>query len=206
MPSVTFAAPVPIPSGFKGNFEQVRSYEVHPGTDIPAPSGTRVIAPMDGEIVNVKDNEWPCGGTIDIDYKNGFWSRFCHMKKINVKVGDLVKQGDVVGLSGGALDDYGHGRTTGPHLHFTLKKDGVKVDPIKYINSTVSPSEIQSGEKSSDAEDVKKIASTLGTRNGEMDFETFVKKNPPKEFGKILQKGLMSMFNEEVERIKQLMK
>ena len=206
MPSITFAAPVPIPSGFKGNFGQERSYEVHPGTDIPAPSGTRVIAPMDGEIVNVKDNEWPCGGTIDIDYKNGFWSRFCHMKKINVKVGDLVKQGDVVGLSGGALDDYGHGRTTGPHLHFTLKKDGVKVDPIKYINSTVSPSEIQSGEKSSDAEDVKKIASTLGTKNGEMDFETFAKKNPPKEFGKILQKGLMSMFNEEVERIKQLMK
>ena len=203
MPSVTFAAPVPIPSGFKGNFEQVRSYEVHPGTDIPAASGTRVIAPMDGEIVNVKDNQWPCGGTIDIDYKNGFWSRFCHMKKINVKKGDVVSQGQVVGLSGGGLNDFGKGRTTGPHLHFSLHKDGVNVDPMKYINTEATVGDIQGA----DVSDVKNLAGKLNTSvTGEMSWEEFAKQYPPEMVGAALRKSLTGVFTEEIKRIKELMK
>lgn len=126
-------APVPIKPGFKGNFSQNRGGYIHPGTDIPVPSGTPVKAPLSGKVVGVKSNQHPCGGTIDIQYSDGFWSRFCHMKQINVKEGDMVNRGDVVGLSGGGANDYGRGRSSGPHLHFTLKKDGRKVDPAHYM-------------------------------------------------------------------------
>jgi biotin carboxyl carrier protein len=128
-----FSNPVPIPSGFKGNFGEKRQNEVHPGTDIPVPSGTEIKAPADGVIVGAIANQHPCGGTLDIDYGNGFWSRFCHVKRIDVKNGDKVSQGQVVGLTGGGLNDFGRGNSQGPHLHFTLKKDGQTVDPIQYM-------------------------------------------------------------------------
>lgn len=126
-------APVPIKPGFEGNFEQNRGGYIHPGTDIPVPSGTPVKAPLSGKVVGVKSNQHPCGGTIDIQYSDGLWSRFCHMSQIKVKEGDLVNRGDVVGLSGGGKNDYGRGRSSGPHLHFTLKKNGKNVDPVHYM-------------------------------------------------------------------------
>lgn len=198
MPSTTIAAPVPIPSGFKGNFAEPRESGTHPGTDIPVPSGTEVKSPMDGVVENVKDDEYPCGGTIDIDYKNGFWSRFCHMKKINVKKGDVVNQGQVVGLSGGGLNDFGKGRTTGPHLHFSLHKDGVNVDPMKYINTEATVGDVQ---------DVKDLASKLNTSStGEKSWEDFAKENPPEVMRQALEKALTGVFTEEIKRIKELMK
>ena len=137
---VEIIAPVPVKPGFKSNFGQKRSYEVHPGVDIGVPVGTQVLSPMDGvvELADFNNNKL-CGATIDIDYGNGFWSRFCHMSRIDVKKGDVVKQGQVVGLSGGKVGAPGAGNSKGPHLHYTLKKNGQKVDPIEYINKTVEP-------------------------------------------------------------------
>jgi hypothetical protein len=132
---VVMGAPLDrMPSKIKHGFGEKRSYEVHPGVDLATPSGTAVKAPMDGEVVNVNNNGPLCGGTIDIDYKNGFWSRFCHIKRIDVRKGQVVKAGQVVGLSGGDRDDPQRGNSKGAHLHFTLKKDGKLVDPMLYIN------------------------------------------------------------------------
>jgi murein DD-endopeptidase MepM/ murein hydrolase activator NlpD len=116
-------------------FAEKRKYETHPGVDIPVPSGTPIKAPLDGVIktANINHNR-QCGGTIDIDYGNGFWSRFCHCRRIEVKQGDVVKRGQIVGQTGGSKDDTGAGNSQGPHLHFTLKKDGQLVDPMKYID------------------------------------------------------------------------
>ena len=116
-------------------FGEKRSYENHPGVDIPVPSGTPIKSPLDGVVktANINHNR-QCGGTIDIDYGNGFWSRFCHCRKIEVKQGDVVKRGQVVGQTGGSKGDTGAGNSQGPHLHFTLKKDGQLVDPMKYID------------------------------------------------------------------------
>jgi hypothetical protein len=75
-----------------------------------------------------------CGGTIDIDYGNGYWSRFCHCRKIDVKPGDIVKRGQVVGLTGGRKGETGAGNSGGPHLHFTLKKDGRLVNPMDHVD------------------------------------------------------------------------
>jgi murein DD-endopeptidase MepM/ murein hydrolase activator NlpD len=140
--ATTLMAPVPIPSGLKNNYGQKRSYETHPGIDIPVNVGTSVSAISDGsvELANMSFNS-QCGGTVDIKYDNGFWSRFCHMSKINVSSGTKVKQGQVVGLSGGKIGTPGAGNSQGPHLHFTLKKNGQTVNPMDYINQSNAPIE-----------------------------------------------------------------
>jgi murein DD-endopeptidase MepM/ murein hydrolase activator NlpD len=128
-----FGEPVPLPANFKGNFGEKRAYENHPGTDIPAASGTEIKAPADGIVEQATFNVPQCGGTVDINYGGGFWSRFCHIKRIDVKSGDRITKGQVVGLSGGAANDPGKGNSEGAHLHFTLKKDGKRVNPVDYM-------------------------------------------------------------------------
>lgn len=131
---VTFMNPVGS-SKVSSQFGAKRSYETHPGVDIPVPSGTAIKAPADGIVKTAHPNHnRQCGGTIDIDYGNGFWSRFCHVKRVDVSQGSTVKRGQVVGLSGGGSDDPGRGNSQGPHLHFTLKKDGKLVDPMNYVD------------------------------------------------------------------------
>ena len=131
---VTFMNPVGS-SKVSSAFGVKRSYETHPGVDIPVPSGTAIKAPADGIVKTANPNHnRQCGGTIDIDYGNGFWSRFCHVKRVDVSQGSTVKRGQVVGLSGGGSDDPGRGNSQGPHLHFTLKKDGKLVDPMNYVD------------------------------------------------------------------------
>lgn len=134
----TLMSPVPLPSNFKDNFEELRDGgKRHSGIDIPVKSGTPVKSPLDGIVTFVASDQYPCGGTIDISYGDGWMSRFCHMKKIDVKKGDIVEKGQVVGLSGGGMNDYGKGRTTGPHLHFALLKDKKRVNPADYIDKTL---------------------------------------------------------------------
>lgn len=110
-----------------------KSSKPHPGTDLRASSGTKLKAIEDGVVIDsaIRDNS--CGGTLYIDHKNGFKSRFCHLKDIKVKKGDKVKKGQIVALTGGGSDDNGRGFSTGAHLHFELYKDGSLVDPEKYI-------------------------------------------------------------------------
>jgi murein DD-endopeptidase MepM/ murein hydrolase activator NlpD len=130
----TIEAPIDI-KGVNSKFGEKRSYENHPGVDLKASSGTPIKSPSDGKVITAEFKNGGCGGTIQIEHGNGFKSRFCHCKDIKVSVGQMVKQGDVVGLSGGAKGDKGAGRSTGAHLHFELKKDNQLVDPIDYIGA-----------------------------------------------------------------------
>jgi murein DD-endopeptidase MepM/ murein hydrolase activator NlpD len=109
--------------------------KTHNGVDLAA-NATEVKSPADGvvEVGAIKNDD--CGGTIIINHAGGFKTGFCHMQKINVKPGDNVKQGDVIGISGGGKGDVGHGRSDGRHLHFTLRKDGKLVNPIDYIDKS----------------------------------------------------------------------
>ena len=108
---------------------------LHNGVDLAA-NAIEVKSPADGvvEVGAIKNDS--CGGTIIISHAGGFKTGFCHMQKITVKPGDNVKQGDVIGISGGGKGDVGRGRSDGRHLHFTLRKDGKVVDPMDYINKT----------------------------------------------------------------------
>jgi murein DD-endopeptidase MepM/ murein hydrolase activator NlpD/GH24 family phage-related lysozyme (muramidase) len=144
----TLQSPINI-SRVSSNFGQKRSYENHPGVDLPTPSGTPIKSPADGKVIDARFKEGACGGTIQVEHGGGFKSRYCHAKDIRVQVGQMVKQGDVLGLTGGGVNDKGRGRSTGPHLHFELKKDGQLVDPMDYINVEIGSYEFKtsSGQK-----------------------------------------------------------
>ena len=119
--------------------KQRKDYKHH-GVDLGLPSGSNVVSPLDGIIIakGSKDTGYSrgkCGGTIRIKHGGNITTRYCHIKKINfLKHGTPVKRGQVVGLSGGGKNDPHRGRSTGPHLHFEMKKNGKLVDPMKYIN------------------------------------------------------------------------
>lgn len=101
----------------------------HPGVDIAVSTGTPVRSPIAGKVVYASMDNNACGGTVAIS--NGKEKhRFCHCSKIDVRVGQVVKQGDVVGLSGGGARDPGRGLSTGPHLHWEKYIAGNLVDPM----------------------------------------------------------------------------
>lgn len=114
-------------------FGDKRTYETHPGVDLYAVSGTDVHSPADGKVIYSDFTNGACGGCIQIEHGSGFVSRYCHIKELRVDKGDEVKKGEIIGLSGGDIKDKGNGNSRGAHLHFELKKDGVLVNPMDYI-------------------------------------------------------------------------
>ncbi|WP_457749638.1 peptidoglycan metallopeptidase Pgp3 [Sulfurimonas sp.] len=98
----------------------------HSGTDFRAKTGTAIVAANDGKIVLVKKRFYS-GGTVIIDHGEGIYTCYFHMSKFHVKVNQLIKKGELLGLSGKS------GRVTGPHLHFSARIDGVQVDPLQLI-------------------------------------------------------------------------
>jgi murein DD-endopeptidase MepM/ murein hydrolase activator NlpD len=100
----------------------------HYGIDFHAPEGTPVKAMMDGEVTLAENDMYFTGGTLIFDHGHGISTLFMHMKDINVKVGQKVKQGDIVGTLGQT------GRATGPHLDIRLNWFNVKLDPATILN------------------------------------------------------------------------
>jgi ribosomal protein S27AE len=105
----------------------------HDGVDLDAVDEP-VKSLADGVVIATHADKYPCGGTIMIKHSDGYTTGFCHMQKINVKVGQEVKKGDVIGISGGGEGDPGKGRSTGKHLHLSIRKDGKPLDPMDYID------------------------------------------------------------------------
>ena len=99
----------------------------HYGIDFHAPEGTPVKAMMDGEVTLAEDDMYFTGGTLIFDHGHGISTLFMHMKDINVKVGQKVKKGEIVGTLGQS------GRATGPHLDIRLNWFNVKLDPITIL-------------------------------------------------------------------------
>jgi murein DD-endopeptidase MepM/ murein hydrolase activator NlpD len=101
----------------------------HEGIDFPADSGTPIIAAASGKVVAA---EWHAqyGRIVEIDHGNGLLTRYAHMSRILVKVGDLVVRGQQVGAVGTT------GRSTGPHLHFEVRLNGVPQNPARFLQSS----------------------------------------------------------------------
>ena len=101
----------------------------HYGLDIAAPVGTVVRAPTDVTITLAHQNMYYSGGTLIMDHGYGISSTFIHLDEVLVKVGDNIKQGDIVAKVGSK------GRSTGPHLDWRINWFGVRLDPALIMPS-----------------------------------------------------------------------
>lgn len=123
-----FSMPVPSELGTSSVFGSSRVYNgkkqsVHFGTDMRAPSGTPIVAPLSGRVACAHFLFFT-GYTVIIDHGYGLFTIYGHMSKLNVKENAVVKKGETLGLSGMT------GRASGPHLHWGVNLHGVKVDPL----------------------------------------------------------------------------
>ncbi|WP_281085200.1 M23 family metallopeptidase [Methylophaga thiooxydans] len=98
----------------------------HKGLDIAAKSGSPVTSVADG-IVSWVGNRGGYGGLVEVDHGNGYVTRYAHNKTIKVAKGDRVSKGEVLALMGST------GRSTGPHVHFEVLRDGQHVNPYNFI-------------------------------------------------------------------------
>ncbi|MBR6771908.1 MAG: peptidoglycan DD-metalloendopeptidase family protein [Clostridia bacterium] len=117
-----------VTSEFGGRYHPVTGvWNSHSGIDIGAAYGSKVIAVASGRVIESGYSYW-FGNCIRIDHGNGMVSLYGHfMSPALYSVGEWVNQGATIGYVGST------GQSTGPHLHITIKKDGVNVDPLKYL-------------------------------------------------------------------------
>ena len=118
----------PVQGRISGRFGSARSYNgkpgtPHSGTDVAAATGTPLRAPAAGLISFANADLYLTGGTLVLDHGHGVSSTFLHLSRIDVRVGQAVKQGDLLGEIGAT------GRATGPHMHWGLNWFEVRLDP-----------------------------------------------------------------------------
>ena len=130
-----FVRPVPDPANSAFGTRTVLNGQPrspHGGADFLSPQGRPVKAPNAGRVV-LADTLYYTGGTVILDHGLGLFSLFAHLSDITARQGDLVKRGDVVGRVGRT------GRATGPHLHWTVRLDGARVDPLSLLAALARP-------------------------------------------------------------------
>jgi murein DD-endopeptidase MepM/ murein hydrolase activator NlpD len=129
-----FQSPLPTFEPYP-NFGQRRMFNktvssIHAGVDISAPRGTRAEAPNRGRIV-LASRLYLSGWTVIIDHGRGVFTYCCHFDKVLVKRGDMVRKGQAIALVGST------GRSTGPHLHWSVRIFSARVDPLSLLALTL---------------------------------------------------------------------
>lgn len=120
------------------NHPILRKRRAHKGVDLAAATGTPVYATADG---NVSRADWfsSYGLYVSIEHGGDLQTRFAHLSRLAVAAGEKVKKGDLIGYVGST------GRSTGPHLHYEVRVNGVAVNPIPYMKETDAQVAYQSG-------------------------------------------------------------
>ena len=103
----------------------------HSGVDYAAPIGTPLYAPTDGIVTLVHNDMFLSGKTLLINHGYGLFSSYSHLNKIAVKEGTVVKKGQLIAEIGNT------GRSTGPHLHYTITWHGTRLDPEQQIEDFI---------------------------------------------------------------------
>lgn len=111
--------------------------KMHPGMDFTAPTGTEIYATGNGKVVIVEKKRRGYGYSIVIDHGYGYKTRYAHMSKFNVRKGQNVKRGDVIGFVGNT------GTSTGPHLHYEVIKNGKKINPANFYSNDLTPEQYE---------------------------------------------------------------
>jgi len=101
--------------------------QFHEGLDIAAEIGTPVVAPADGVVIKA-GFETGYGNVVELSHGYGLKTVFGHNSRLNVKAGQHVKRGDIISYSGDT------GSSTGPHLHYEVRLNGLPVNPVRYLN------------------------------------------------------------------------
>jgi murein DD-endopeptidase MepM/ murein hydrolase activator NlpD len=99
---------------------------MHAGIDLAAPEGTQVVAPASGTVVYAGE-DGGYGRMITIDHGRGITTNYGHLSRVLVKVGDTVSRGQHIGAVGNT------GRSTGPHLHYEVRQNGIPISPRAYV-------------------------------------------------------------------------
>ncbi len=126
-----------IVSGFGMRMHPIHKFRrMHWGLDMQASTGTEIYASADGVVKLAGRSVGGYGKQIEIDHGGyGYITKYAHLSKIMVKKGQVVKRGDLIGLSGNT------GLSKGPHLHYEIVKNGKKIDPIDYFYGDLTPDE-----------------------------------------------------------------
>ena len=111
-----------------------RTLQSHQGVDYTVPEGSRVFATADGVVRDAAQRNSTQGQTVVIDHGNGYETSYSHLSKINVRKGQTVRRGDIIARSGLSL---------APHLHYEVRLDSMRVDPIHYFFMELTPTEYQ---------------------------------------------------------------
>ena len=124
-------------SGFGPRNIGGRASKNHKGCDLGVPSGTPVYAVANGKVLSARDTTPdPCGGFVKLQHSD-YITKYCHLKRWDVKKGDEVIKGQQIGLSGGGEFDPYKGNSMGAHLHYEVLSGGKHIDPVK-VHSKLS--------------------------------------------------------------------
>lgn len=125
-----------IASGFGLRIDPVyKTTKFHKGLDFTAPQGTPIYATADGTVSKSEYNATGFGNHVVIDHGYGYETLYGHMVRIKAQAGQAVKRGELIGWVGTT------GKSTGPHCHYEVHKNGEAVDPVYYFYNDLTPEE-----------------------------------------------------------------
>ncbi len=114
-----------------------KARKMHRGMDFTAPRGTPIYATGDGKVVRADNKSSGFGKHIRINHGYGYTTLYAHLSKYNVKRGQKVKRGDIIGFVGST------GRSEAPHLHYEVWKEGERINPINFYYGSLTPEEFE---------------------------------------------------------------
>ena len=123
-----------IASGFGYRIDPIyKTIKLHPGLDFAAPLGTPIYATANGTVTVAGNTGDGYGNHVVINHGYGYETLYGHMSKVKAKPGQQVKRGEVIGWVGST------GKSTGPHCHYEVHKNGQKIDPVYFFYNDLSP-------------------------------------------------------------------
>jgi len=112
-----------------------KTLKSHQGVDYTIPEGSRVFATADGVVRDVSERNSTSGRTVVIDHGNGYETSYSHLSQIYATKGQRVRRGDIIARSGNT------GLSLAPHLHYEVRFNGMRVDPVPYFFMELTPTE-----------------------------------------------------------------
>mgnify|MGYP003575435796 FL=1 len=123
-----------IASGFGIRIDPIyKTVKMHAGLDFSAPQGTPIYATADGTVRTASYSDVGYGNHVVINHGYGYQTLYGHMVRVKARAGQKVKRGEVIGYVGST------GKSTGPHLHYEVHKNGQKLDPVYFFYNDLSP-------------------------------------------------------------------